>query len=102
MQELTNTIPVVLADGSRVLVEAVVLGGDEDVAGFDQLLSFAKVTDAIEAMAKTLTATFDKVKPDRASVEFSVQAALEAGELTALIARGSAAGSVKITLEWGR
>ena len=42
-----------------------------------------------------------RVKPDHATVEFGVDASVEAGGLTALIVKGTGSATLKITLEWG-
>ena len=38
--------------------------------------------------------------PTRASVEFGVEVAVDAGKLTALLVNGNTTGSLKVTLEW--
>jgi Trypsin-co-occurring domain 1 len=63
--------------------------------------SFKEVTDAVEGIAESFVTTLRKVKPRKASVEFGLEVALEAGHLTALLVKGSGASNLKITLEWG-
>ena len=100
MEPRTRIVPVELADGTKVLARASMLGGEEDVGALDRALSFTQVTAIIESIARTLSATIEKVKPDKASVEFGIELAIESGQLSALIVQGSATGSLKITLEW--
>jgi hypothetical protein len=41
-----------------------------------------------------------KVKPKKASVEFSLKVGVESGKLTSLLVKGTGEGNLKITLEW--
>lgn len=41
-----------------------------------------------------------KVKPKKASVKFGMEMALESGQLTALVVKGSGKANLEITLEW--
>jgi len=100
MEHMTQLVPVELSDGTRIMVRASIPGGEGDVAAIDRILSIADVTATIEGVSKALNEAIDKVKPSKASVEFGVELAIEAGQLTALVAQGSATTSLKITLEW--
>lgn len=99
MEAKTEIIKAELADGSTLHIQATVLGGEEEV-NFT-LPSFTEVTNAIEGIAAALVTTLQKVKPRKASVEFGLEVALEAGHLTALLVRGTGTSNLKITLEWG-
>jgi hypothetical protein len=90
-----------LGDGKVVLIEARASTeeGDEDV-GIGRSKSFDGVVDSIQTISEKLASALDKVKPDSASIEFGVDVAVEAGSLTALIAKGSANATLKITLAW--
>ncbi len=99
MKERTEVIKAKLANGTIVHIQATVLGGDEK-ATFTHP-SFKEVTDAIEGIAESVVTTLQKVKPKRASVEFGLEVALEAGKLTGLLVKGSGTSNLKITLEWG-
>jgi hypothetical protein len=99
MENRTKIVAVQLAGGQEMHVEAVAMGGEQDVAiGF---LSFADVTDAIEEVSKAIAGALERVAPRKATVEFGLQIAVEAGKLTALLAKGSTQASLKVTLEWG-
>ncbi len=102
MEQRTEIVTVQLEDGTIVKVRASSLGGEEDVADFDKLLSFKDVTNTIESIAGAVVATLKKVQPDKASVEFGVEVAIESGQLTALLVQGTATSNLKITLEWGK
>lgn len=99
MEEETEIIKAELGNGTIVYVMATVLGGDEEVAF--TMPSFKQVTNAIEGIAESIVTTLRKVKPHKASVEFGLEVAFEAGELTALLVKGSGTSNLKITLEWG-
>ena len=88
-----------LADGTTIYVQAKTVRGEEDIASITA--SFQKVTKAIEDIAQSLTAAWEKAKPSRASVEFGVEFAYESGEVLAMFVDGSTSASLKITLEWG-
>src|SRR5438067_2510925 len=94
----TNIIEAKLAEGTIVYVQATLLGGEERVAS--RTLSFEGVTSAIEEIAKSVVETLRKVQPRKASVEFGLEVALQAGQLTALLVQGSTTANLKITLEW--
>ncbi len=100
MEPQTRVVPVQLADGTRILAEASSMGGEEDVAALDQVLSLEQVTSTIESLAASLCATIARVKPDKASIEFGIDLAVESGALTAMITKGSAKGNLKLSLTW--
>jgi hypothetical protein len=95
----TEIIKAELANGAILHIQATVLGGEEEVAF--TLPSFKEVADAIEGIAGSMATSLQKVKPQKASVEFGLEIALEAGQLTALLVKGSGTSNLKITLEWG-
>ncbi|HAC63147.1 MAG TPA: hypothetical protein DCF68_06300 [Cyanothece sp. UBA12306] len=100
VEEDTTIVPLKVSDRVTIMAEAVALGGEER-AGVGDLLDFDGVTDAIEAIATSITGTFDKVKPKKAAVEFSLKIGVESGKLTSLLVKGTGEGNLKITLEWG-
>ncbi len=99
MEARTEIVKAELANGTIIHIQATVLGGEEEVAF--TLPSFKNVTDAIESIAESVVTTLQKVKPRKASVEFGLEVALESGQLTALLVKGSGSSNLKITLEWG-
>jgi hypothetical protein len=94
----TETIPVQLEDGSVFKIE-VSQTGREDVA-FD-IKPFKEVTDALEDIVRAIAVPISKVNPRKASVKFGVEIALESGQLTAVLVKGSSKANLEITLEWG-
>jgi len=97
MEDVTEIIPVKLGD-DEILVEATIIGGDENVSNTTQKLE--KAIKTVRKLADTMLKGLDEISPDKAVLEFSVELALESGELTALIAKGSSKSNFKITLEW--
>jgi hypothetical protein len=92
-----STVPVELPNGAIVQVE-VASTGREDVA-FD-VKQFQPVADAIEGVVQMIAAPIQKVKPKKATVKFGMELAIESGQLTAVIVKGSGKGNLEITLEW--
>ena len=99
MESRSEYIQVKLADDQVILVEAAMLGGEEDVSF--QLPKFEEVLSAIEGVAGAMVTLFQKVKPQKAAVEFGVEFAVDSGQLTALIVKGTGKSNLKITLQWG-
>jgi hypothetical protein len=95
----TQSIPVQLQDGTTVYIEAT-RSGREDVA-FD-LKSFDRITAALEGISSALVQSLQKVQPNKASVKFGLELALESGNLTAVIVKGSSKANLEITLEWNQ
>lgn len=88
-----------LADGTIVYIQAHSFGGEQKVSG--KLPSFEEVTHAISGIAKPLVEMLEDIHPRKATLEFGVEVAVEAGQLTALLVKGSADATLTITLEWG-
>jgi hypothetical protein len=93
----SETVPVQLPNGAIVKVE-VTNTGQEDV-GFDTK-QFQPVADAIEGVVQMIAAPIQKVRPKKATVKFGMELAIEAGQLTAVIVKGSGKANLEITLEW--
>lgn len=94
----TETIPVQLEDGSTVMVE-VSKTGLEDIA--INLKPFSQVTDALEGIVNAIAIPISKVNPRKATVKFGVEIAIESGQLTAVLVKGTSKANLEITLEWG-
>lgn len=98
MESRTEIVPVQINNNVQVMVEATIVGTEEDVA--IDIRPFQEVTDAIEAITSAMVQTLEKVRPDKASVEFGIEIGVQSGKLTTLIVQGSSKGNMKITLEW--
>src|SRR5947209_1729950 len=100
----TARVPVKLHGGGRAYIEATVLKANPDKASggmpLVEISSMDDVMASIEDIASSLKKSLAKVKPKKATVELGLEVGLEAGKLTALIAKGSAKANFKITLEW--
>ncbi len=93
-------IPIQL-DGETVVYGVVrIIEGEEEVA-FDAL-SFDGFTDSIQKLTVKLASVFDSVKPDKATLAFGVELAVQNGALTALFGSAKTSGGLKIQLEWSR
>ncbi len=98
--ELQNRIiSVELADGTSVKVEATPIG-DRKI-NF-QTRPFSEVTDTIESLSKEIAEALHKVQPDRFTVKFGIEIAIESGKLTALLVKGISTANLEITLEWDK
>jgi Trypsin-co-occurring domain 1 len=95
----TQEVPVQLDNGAVIKIE-VAQTGREDVA-FD-LKSFKPVTDALEGVTKALSETLEKTKPNKATIKFGMELAIESGQLTAVIVKGSSKANLEVTLEWSK
>lgn len=95
----SEVIKMELKNGTVAHVQALMLGGEEEVAF--AIPSFEGVTDVIEGIADSIVDTLQKAKPRKASIEFGLEVALESGQLTALLVKGTGTSNLKITLEWG-
>ena len=100
MEQQTEIVSLEVSENVTIKAEAVSLGGEERV-GVSEMFNFEGVTDAVEAIATSLTGTLEKVKPKKATVEFSLKIGVESGKLTSLLTQGKGEGNLKITLEWG-
>jgi Trypsin-co-occurring domain 1 len=93
----STTVPVELPNGAIANFE-VTTSGREDVNFSSK--QFKPVADAIEGVVQMIAAPLQKVKPKKASVKFGMEMALESGQLTAIIVKGSGKANLEITLEW--
>lgn len=95
----TERIPVKLENGKIIKVEVAQTGREK--IGFDTK-PFQEVTEALEGIVDSLATMLQRAKPDKASVKFGMELAVEAGQLTAVIVKGSSKANLEITLEWGK
>lgn len=100
MDNKTRIIKATLADGTELNVEAVSIGGDQDIAAVG-MPSFEGVTHAIEQVSQSVIDALKNVRPRKATIAFGMEVAIESGKLTAFLVKGSGTASLNITLEWG-
>ena len=100
METQTTIIPLKVNQNLTILAEANALGGEADVSS--KLMDFQTITNTVEGIAEKLAHTLEKVQPNKASIEFSLELGVESGQLTALLVKGSGKGNLKVTLEWSK
>jgi hypothetical protein len=83
-----------------ILVEARRSADAEEDVGVRNLLRFDGVEKSISTIAQRVTSALQGARPDRATVEFGIDVAVESGELTGLLAKGSGTATLKVTLAW--
>ena len=95
-------IPLRLSDGETIKVEVTQIG-EQQVSSETRI--FKKATGIIKSVANDVAETLKEVdktvKPDKFSVTFGLEVAVESGELTALIVKGTGKANLEITMEWG-
>ncbi|WP_433256167.1 CU044_2847 family protein [Streptosporangium sp. CA-135522] len=99
--EPVNRVPLPLGDGVEMYVEvssSVFQDGEREISG--RRASLEQFTDALTRFSTTLTDSLKKSGASRFSVEFGCEVAAETGRLVAVLGKGSATSSVKVTLEW--
>jgi hypothetical protein len=82
-------------------LEVIPRGGREEVGVLDAI-PFDRVVETLGQIANGIGAAVEKAKPSKATVEIGVEFGLEAGQVVALIARGSGKANLKILLEWAK
>lgn len=98
--KINEVIPVELANGTIIKFETSQKAtGPQDVSSL-KALPLNGITGAIQEIISDLKETIDKVKPNKASVKFGVEVAVDSGNLTALIVKSAGKGNLEITLEW--
>jgi len=93
----SSTVPIELPNGAIVKVEVTRMGR-EDVSFNPK--QFQPITDAIEGIVQMIAVPIQKAKPKKATIKFGMELAIEAGQLTAIIAKGSGKANLEITMEW--
>jgi len=101
-----QTVEVRLPNGATAFVRAVDLDdefGDDGATktGPWEALDLTQVAAVLEGFSTALKKPLAKAAPEKITVEFSAQLAFKSGMMTCLFVDGRAAGSLKITLEWG-
>jgi hypothetical protein len=101
MEPNTRAIPVSLPNGQTIRVEATALGDDDGLERPNLTVhTFDAVIGAIEGVAGAVQAALEKVRPKKTTVELGLEVGLEAGQLTALLVKGTGKANLKISLTW--
>ncbi len=102
----TTIVQTTLPNGAKLQIRATqlqaVIGEDkeEKVAYEPQIPSFQSVTNAIEGIAEQVVTALKKVKPSKTTVELGLEVGVEAGQLTAVLVKGSGAAHMTVIFEW--
>jgi Trypsin-co-occurring domain 1 len=96
-EDRSKNVPVQLPNGSIIKVEATA-SGREDVSFSAK--EFQPIADAIEGIIQMIATPIQKAQPKKATVKFGMEIAVESGQLTAIILKGSGKANLEITLEW--
>lgn len=104
MDRRSEIIPIELSDGTIVKIEATPLG-EQQVSSF-RSLPFKEATAVIRAFARDVANSLQEVsataQPDKISVKMGFEVAVESGQLTALIVKGSGKANLEISMEWSK
>ena len=100
MDDDRELVPVDLGDEKTLLIE-VRPGAtqEEDVSALGKL-PFDDVADSIDLITRRVQSALARAKPRRATVEFGLDIAVESGQLTSMLVKGSGTATLTITLEW--
>lgn len=97
---MSETVALLLADGSTVRAEVAVRGEEE--VGLRTAFDFSAVTETIRGVAGSIRGALEPLLPDKVEVEFGLELAIENGSLAAIVAKGSTKANFTIALEWTR
>jgi hypothetical protein len=101
MEDISVIVPIKSPSGEQLFrVEARACGGREKVSALDGF-SKENLEQPILAIASTVLNVLQAVSPKRATVEFGIEIAVESGQLTALLCKGSGKANLNLSLEWG-
>jgi hypothetical protein len=105
MDEYENDQPsrrVPATIGNHTILIEMTSDDEEEVAG--RSLHFADFTETLSTVANGITnalgAGLHKVKPDKVTLELGCEIGVAAGQLTAVLVKGTAKANIKVTLEW--
>ncbi len=93
-----HLIPVALDSNCIILIETLVIGGEEEVAS--RLFDFDSMIHAVEQIGRKLSSIVNVEGPNKTTVEFSLRATMKAGQLVAALVDGEGEATFRITLEW--
>lgn len=91
---------VMVESGGTTFWVEVAEGSGVSTVSLDTAMSFDGVADAVTEIGRSLSAAWDAVKPDEASVEFGLKVTAKTGKLTGLLVEGGGEAALKVTLSW--
>jgi len=98
----TRIVSAKVSDSKTIRVQVTPLKaklGEQEV-GFEHVFDFRQVIDGLSGIVAAIDQKLKDIAAKKTIVEFGLEIGVEAGNLTALIAKGSGAANLKITLEW--
>jgi hypothetical protein len=103
VEEIDRFRYVSIMEGDRTFyVEALTLDEEEEVAARKfGLEDFTRSVSAVaETVSDSITSALRKVQPGKVIAEFGCEIGMDAGNLTAILVKGTAKANVKVTVEW--
>lgn len=99
MTDTRNIIPITLSNGKLIRMQISPGGPHEEDVAFKPL-PLHDLATALQGIAQDIVEGLKRARPDKTTVEFGVEVALEAGQLTAIVLKGSGSANFKVTMEW--
>jgi hypothetical protein len=100
-QRPNASFPVTLPDGTKIYVEAQTPTGEGTISGvLDIPQDFSQVSKGICSLANALLAPLKAAAPTGITLEFGFDLKAEPSGLFAMLVKGEAGGSMKVTVEW--
>ncbi|MCC3451008.1 MAG: hypothetical protein JGK04_26570 [Microcoleus sp. PH2017_39_LGB_O_B] len=104
MDAQSQVIAVELSDGSIISVEATQIGEAQICS--TSALPFSEMKAIIKSLTGDIASTMQEVKqviqPDKMSIKIGLEVAVESGQLTAFLVKGSGKGNLEISMEWNK
>lgn len=100
MNPQPKPIDLLLSDGTVVLVEVSGSPYDGPVSVQTMQIAAEKAFKAISSLAADMKTALNKAKPDKATVEFSIEFEKKGDDILTKICNVSGKGGLKVTLEW--
>jgi hypothetical protein len=96
----TKLISARLPNGSIIQIETASVSKEVDVAIGGPDFQFSDILPGIEGIAETLIQSLNKIKPQKAAIEFGLEISAKPGKLTTLLVKGEGKANLKVTFEW--
>lgn len=97
-----TSVPMKLSDGTIILMSVTNANEKHDgpVTAQSIMATSKKVFHAVKGLAQDIKDSLEEAKPDKATVEFSLELEKKGGDILSKICDVSGKGGIKITLEW--
>ena len=88
-------------EGPIVQLEVTGSGSaEEDVSALSKVMPFDSVVESVAAVSQAMTDALRRARPNEAEITFGLDVAVESGQLTSLIVKGSGKATFSIRLLW--